>query len=374
MHRYLSWEFIRAHLDDWQAQVGANLFMALVVFFLVYVAVTALSLPAAAILTMLGGALFGRWLGTGVVSLASTVGATLAFLSSRYILRDWVQRKFAERLKPINQGVAQDGAYYLFTLRLVPAVPFFLINLGMGLTPMRTATFAVVSWLGMLLGTFLYVNAGTELATLDSPGDLLSWKVLGSLALLGIAPLVIRQFMHWKIRWKTLALAGAALVLLAVLALGVRTYFRYQTADTMAVAIREYTNAEYPEDPANRSVHHGKYNGRRLTLVKKDTTHFDFVFASDHPHVASIAFRNVDVSLFTLNPPPWAKEDPGILRIALTDREWNRQQVRFGGPSGPHVEVSGGNGWERDNLFSAELAQLPERGIMGGAPLHHGGR
>src|SRR5207244_118110 len=171
LHRYFSWEFIRRNLDAWQARVEENLILALVVFFLVYVAVTALSLPAAAILTMVAGGLFGRWLGTGVVSVASTLGAALAFLSSRYVLRDWVQRRFGDRLKPVNHGVEKDGAYYLFALRLVPVVPFFLINLGMGLTPMRVTTFAAVSWLGMLLGTFLYVNAGTELATLDSPAD-----------------------------------------------------------------------------------------------------------------------------------------------------------------------------------------------------------
>jgi uncharacterized membrane protein YdjX (TVP38/TMEM64 family) len=131
-----------------------------------------------------------------VVSVASTAGATLAFLSSRYLLRDWVQRRFARLLRPLNEGVARDGAYYLFMMRLVPAVPFFLINLGMGLTPMRATTFAAVSWAGMLIGTFLYVNVGAEvgtnLAELDSPAGLVSWRLLGSLALLGVVPLLIR--------------------------------------------------------------------------------------------------------------------------------------------------------------------------------------
>ena len=265
---------------------------------------------------MVAGALFGRWVGTGVVSIASTLGATLAFLGSRYVLRDWVQRRFADRLGQINQGIERDGAYYLFTLRLVPVVPFFLINLGMGLTPIRVTTFAGVSWLGMLMGTFLYVNAGTELATFDSPADFLSWKVLGSLALLGVVPLAVRKLIQWKVRWRTVGLSGAGMVLVAVVGLGVRTHFRYKIADTMELAVREYTNAEYPEDPANRSLHHGQYDGRGLTLVKKDATHFDFVFGSDHPHIARVAFRDVDVSLFSVNPPAWAKDDPGILRIA----------------------------------------------------------
>lgn len=119
-----------------------------------------------------------------------------------------------------------------------------------------------------------------------------------------------------------------------------------------------YTNAEYPEDPADRSLHFGQYDGRRLTLVKKDATHFDFVFESDNPHVAKVVFRDVDVSLImTPSLPEWTKADDGLRRIALTDRQWNRQQVSFGGPGSPHVEVSGGDGWEKDNLYSAELAK-----------------
>ena len=196
LHRYLSWEFVRGHLDAWQAEVRDHLVLAVLVFSLVYVAVTALSLPAATIMSLVAGALFGRWLGTGVVSIASTLGATLAFLSSRYILREWVQRRFRDRLAPVNRGVEKDGGFYLFTLRLVPAVPFFLINLGMGLTSIRLTTFVAVSWLGMLPATFLYVNAGRELGALDSPAGLVSWPVLGSLALLGVVPLAVRKLIQ----------------------------------------------------------------------------------------------------------------------------------------------------------------------------------
>jgi uncharacterized membrane protein YdjX (TVP38/TMEM64 family) len=200
LHRYFSWDFVRAHLDAWQEAVRDHLALSLLAFFALYVAVTALSLPAAALLSLVAGALFGRWLGTALISVASTLGATLAFLSSRYLLRDWVQRRFAARLEPINRGIEREGAYYLFLLRLVPAVPFFLINLGMGLTRLRATTFAGVSWLGMLPGTFLYVNAGTELATLASPAGLLSWRVLASLALLGLVPLAIRKLVRWPVR------------------------------------------------------------------------------------------------------------------------------------------------------------------------------
>jgi uncharacterized membrane protein YdjX (TVP38/TMEM64 family) len=193
LHRYVSWEHLRTHLDQLHTAVQQHLLPALLLFFLAYAALTALSVPVATGLSLIAGALFGRWLGTGVVSLAATCGATLAFLSSRYLLRDLVQRRFGPRLEAVNRGVERDGAYYLLTLRLVPAFPFFLINLGLGLTPMRVGTFARVSLLGMLPGTFLYVNAGRALGTLDSPQDILSPGVLVSLALLGIVPLALRK-------------------------------------------------------------------------------------------------------------------------------------------------------------------------------------
>jgi uncharacterized membrane protein YdjX (TVP38/TMEM64 family) len=189
----LSREELVGHLDAYRARVDDNLALSLLVFFAVYVVVTALSLPVAAWLSMLAGALFGRWLGTGVVIVAATCGATLAFLSSRYLFRGWVQRRFGGRLAALNAGIEREGAYYLFTLRLIPLFPFWLINLGMGLTPMRVGTFAAVSLVGMLPGTFLYVNAGTALASVRSPRDVLSLPVLGSFALLGVLPLVLRK-------------------------------------------------------------------------------------------------------------------------------------------------------------------------------------
>ena len=196
LHEQLSFEKIRGQIASWQAQVEENLLAAVAVFLVAYVSATALSLPIATWLSLAAGALFGRWLGTGLVSVAATLGATLAFLSSRYVLRDFVQQRWGQRLEPINRGVTQDGAFYLFTLRLVPAVPFFLINLGMGLTTMRTLTFAVVSWIGMLPGTFLYVSAGRELSQIESPRGILSPGVIGSLALLGIVPLLLRKIVQ----------------------------------------------------------------------------------------------------------------------------------------------------------------------------------
>ena len=163
------------------------------VYFLIYVAVTALSLPGAVVMTLAGGALFGLWTGLLVVSFASSIGATLAFLASRFLLRDWVQSRFGERLAAINAGMTRDGAFYLFTLRLVPLFPFFVINLLMGLTPIRTRTFYWVSQLGMLAGTLVFVNAGTQLAKLDSLAGILSPTLLASFVLLGVFPLLARR-------------------------------------------------------------------------------------------------------------------------------------------------------------------------------------
>ena len=200
LHHYLRWEVIRGNVAWLREQVEEDLGLAVLLFFAVYVAVTALSLPAAGVLSLLAGALFGRWLGVGVVSLASTGGALLAFLGSRYLFRDWVRRRFAARLGPIDRGVQRDGAWYLFTLRLNVVVPFFLINLGMGLTPMRAGVFALVSWIGMLPATLVIVNAGTAVGSIETPADALSLPVILSLSLLGLAPLAIRLLLRWSSR------------------------------------------------------------------------------------------------------------------------------------------------------------------------------
>jgi uncharacterized membrane protein YdjX (TVP38/TMEM64 family) len=162
-------------------------------YMLAYIAVTALSFPGAAVMTLAGGALFGLVTGTVVISFASTIGATLAFLVSRFLLRDWVQSRFKNKLHAINQGIEKDGSFYLFTLRLVPVFPFFIINLVMGLTPIRTTRFYLVSQMGMLPGTLVYVNAGTQLAHIDSLKGILSPGLLLSFALLGVFPLLARK-------------------------------------------------------------------------------------------------------------------------------------------------------------------------------------
>ena len=172
---------IDAYFHEHPVQTGA-------IFFLVYVAVTGLSLPGAAILTLVAGAIFGLLWGVIIVSFASSMGATLAFLASRYLLRDWVQSKFGDKLNPINEGIAREGAFYLFALRLVPAFPFFVINLVMGLTPIKTRTFYWVSQLGMLPGTIAYVYAGTQLGMFK-----FSVGLVAAFVILGVFPLIAKK-------------------------------------------------------------------------------------------------------------------------------------------------------------------------------------
>ncbi len=191
--RFLSFEQLKASQASF-AQLHAEQPLAVAAaYFLVYVLATALSIPGAVIITLAGGAIFGLWQGLLIVSFASTVGATLAFLASRFLLRDWVEARFGQRLADIHLGVDREGGFYLFTLRLIPVVPFFLINLLMGLTRMKVWTYYWVSQIGMLAGTAVYVNAGTQLAQLESLQGILSPALLGSFVLLGIFPLVARR-------------------------------------------------------------------------------------------------------------------------------------------------------------------------------------
>lgn len=191
--RFFSLDYLKSQQAAIDAFYQANPLGTALGFVGLYVAVTALSLPGAAILTLAAGAVFGLVIGTVLASVASTVGATLAFLIARFALRDMVQNKYGKRLKAINQGVEKDGAFYLFGLRLVPAFPFFVINLAMGLTPMKTITFALVSWIGMLAGTIVYVNAGTQIAQIDSLGGIVSPGLIGSFVLLGIFPIIAKK-------------------------------------------------------------------------------------------------------------------------------------------------------------------------------------
>ena len=197
LQRFLTLEALQQSQHDFAALKAQAPWSVAAVFFAVYVLATALSLPGATILTLAAGALFGLWSGLLLVSFASSLGATLAFLVSRFLLRDVVQQRFGDKLKALNAGVEKDGALYLFTLRLLPIFPFFLINLLMGLTPIKTRTFYWVSQVGMLTGTLVYVNAGTQLAQLQSLSGILSPKLIFSFVLLGVFPLLARRFTAW---------------------------------------------------------------------------------------------------------------------------------------------------------------------------------
>ena len=191
--QYISLAFLKAKQTDIENYYISNPVKTALFFFSIYVIATGLSLPAAGILTLAGGAIFGVLFGTVLVSFASTIGATLAFLASRFLFRDFIQNRFTDKLKVINQGIEKDGAFYLFTLRLVPVFPFFIINLVMGLTPIRTLTFALVSQIGMLAATIVFVNAGTQLAKINELGDILSPKLIASFILLGLFPLIAKK-------------------------------------------------------------------------------------------------------------------------------------------------------------------------------------
>jgi pyruvate/2-oxoglutarate dehydrogenase complex dihydrolipoamide dehydrogenase (E3) component/uncharacterized membrane protein YdjX (TVP38/TMEM64 family) len=203
--RYFSLAFIKDSQASFAALFAERPVFVTLVYFAVYVAVTALSLPGAAIMTLAGGAIFGLLWGTLVVSLASTLGATLAMLTARYLLRDSIQQRFGRRLDEVNKGMAKEGAFYLFTLRLIPVIPFFALNLLMGLTRMKTLTFFWVSQLGMLAGTVAYVNAGTQIARIDSLKSILSPALIASFVLLGLLPLLVNKVLSFFKRRKVYA-------------------------------------------------------------------------------------------------------------------------------------------------------------------------
>lgn len=193
----LNLENLKGQQEAINTQYNSSPLLVITMFFAIYVVATAVSFPGAVILTLAAGAIFGIWVGTVIVSFASAIGATLAFLASRYLLRDWVHSRFGIRMKVLNDGMIRDGAFYLFTLRLVPVFPFFLVNLLTGLTPIRTWTYYWVSQVGMLLGTIVYVNAGTQIAKVNALGDILSPGVLLSFAVLGFTPWIGKWVMNF---------------------------------------------------------------------------------------------------------------------------------------------------------------------------------
>jgi uncharacterized membrane protein YdjX (TVP38/TMEM64 family) len=199
---YLTLSFIKESQKRFELLYSERPFPVIASYIAIYILVTSLSLPGAAVMTLAGGALFGLYTGTVVVSFASSIGATLACLVSRFLLRDWVQSRFGGKLTAINQGIAREGAFYLFTLRLIPIFPFWLINLLMGLTAMPLRTFYWVSQAGMLAATIVYVNAGKELSTIDSLSGILSLRLILSFVVLGIFPLTAKKLVGFYRRGK----------------------------------------------------------------------------------------------------------------------------------------------------------------------------
>ncbi|MEZ0575360.1 TVP38/TMEM64 family protein [Halodesulfovibrio aestuarii] len=192
---YLTLEYIKEKQDAFRVLYKEYSILLVGGFILLYILVTALSIPGATIMTLAAGGLFGFWTSLIAISFASTIGATLACFVSRYILKDWVQNTFGNKIKKINEGIEKEGAFYLFTLRLVPIFPFFAINLIMGITTLPLRTYFWVSQLGMLPGTAVYVNAGKHLATINDVSDILQPVHILSFALLGIFPLLAKYFL-----------------------------------------------------------------------------------------------------------------------------------------------------------------------------------
>ena len=191
--QYLNLEYVKSKQDAIDNYYSLNPVRTGLIFFISYILVTGVSLPGAGIMTLAAGAIFGVVWGTILVSFGSVIGATIAFLIARYLFHDYVQHRFSHRLERINKGIREEGDLYLFTIRFVPIFPFFIINNLMALTPIKTINFALVSQIGMLLPTIIFVNAGTQLAKIESPSDVLSLELIFSFALLGLFPLVAKK-------------------------------------------------------------------------------------------------------------------------------------------------------------------------------------
>lgn len=199
LRRYLTLEQLQASRLQLQETYQNHFWSMILGYVLAYILMAALSLPGAVILTLAGGAVFGPWLGTLLVSIGSTVGATASFLSSRYLIGHTIQEKFGEKLETINRGIRDEGAFYLLSLRLIPAFPFFLVNLLMGLTTIPVRTYFFMSQLGMLPGTFVYVYAGTQLSQIQTLRDIASTRLLLSFAAIGVLPILTKKLVQW---WK----------------------------------------------------------------------------------------------------------------------------------------------------------------------------
>lgn len=195
LNQLFTLENLQTQKDEWQTRYDTNPLLFIISFFIIYVLATSLALPAASLLTVAAGAFFGFWLGLSLVSFASSIGATLAFLITRYLLRDNIEKKFNNQLAKINTGIEEDGWLYVFGLRLVPLFPFFVVNALLALTKIKTFTYYIASQMGMLAGTAVYVNAGKQLSTIQSLGDIISFNIIISFILLALFPFIAKYIM-----------------------------------------------------------------------------------------------------------------------------------------------------------------------------------
>ncbi|MDD2881386.1 MAG: FAD-dependent oxidoreductase [Rhodoferax sp.] len=345
---YLSLDYLKQSQSDFLDLYARQPFTVAAVYFGVYVLATALSFPGATIITLAGGAIFGLGWGLLIVSFASSLGATLAFLTARFVLRDSIEARFAKRLADINQGIEKDGAFYLFTLRLVPLVPFFVINLVMGLTKMRAWVFYAVSQLGMLAGTAVFVNAGTQLSQITSLQGILSPTLIGSLALLGVFPLLARKgvdavkkrqvYARWKaVRPKTFERnlvvigAGAGGLVSAYIAAAVKAKVTLVEAHKMggdclnygcvpSKALIKSARLSHQMAHAERyglnSCSRNKDKGYKPVLFKKVMARVQAVVASIAPHDSIERYTSLGVEVLQGHAKiinPWTVE------IALND-------------------------------------------------------
>jgi len=353
--QFLSVDAIRQRLGDIQLYATAKPMAAAGILAGIATVVHLAAVPVASLLTVLAGVVFGRWMGLGIMALAATVGCSLSMLLSRRLIRPAFANHLPERTEALNRRLEKHGPYDLFALRMTPFIPSAVVNVLMGVSRMPLFTHAWVTLVGSLPGLFLLASAGDAAGMVESPGELLSPFTAALLTILGILPVVVR--MSIGVPRRRLIMSGCIFGTVVLGAIVARVVIRYRAADSMTIPIQELTNADYPEDPSSRSIHHGKYQGRGLTLVKRDDTHFDFAFEPRHSHIARIVLKNVDCSLLTPNLPEWVKGKSALERIALAGRQFARQQVRFGGSTSPYLEVTGGDGFEKQLLYSAELVK-----------------
>jgi len=389
-HHLLRPENLQALLARVQAYYGANPLQTALLFFALYAGVTGLSLPGATAMTLLAGAIFGLLWGTVIVSFASTIGATLAFLASRFLLRDWVQARFGDKLKPINEGVAKEGAFYLFALRLVPAFPFVAINLLMGLTPIRTWTYAWVSLVGMLAGTIVYVYAGTKLGEFR-----ISFGLLAAFALLGVFPLVAKRAMdaikarRVYARWSTPARFDRNLVVIGAGSAGLVSAYIAAAVKAKVTLVEKHrmggdclNTGCVPSKALLRSAKFVQQARKAKDLgIKTATIEFDFadvmervqrVIRTIEPHDSAERYAGLGVECIQGEArivSPWTVEITGAdgRKQALTTRS-----IVIAAGARPFVPpipgIEGMNCLTSDNIW--ELRKLPARlVVLGGGPI-----